>query len=538
MKTFSSVLPFALAATLGSSAFAFSLSGTVKNEAGEPIKDAQVTLVKHAQSTLTDADGIFSFLNGAGLASSQSIGFININNGVLQYSQSTREPVQVRIFDMMGNQVLNKTFNGSGSFDLRQGVSAQGTYFARVRVGNADQFIKFTAKGNYSSAKSAAGHALNKLQNANSDNLTVVAAGYDTLKVFLANLDTVVALTVKKALGTDPSANPGDSAAVTPTPGGDTPATDTSAALNPGEQTYAFGYALKNAPRPSKGCGKDATLKGTVPWQCDGSEGGSCNNDAQQFSIQVAASGENRTYYMTFPKNYDKTKPYKLLVANHCMGSSSNHIATWINVNQDHPSPYYGQLEQDKEGNYIFVAPQGDGSGMWTKGEADHQFIDALLTHIEDNYCIDTSRVFATGFSFGAMFSNSLAQSFQHRLRAVAVYAVADYNIYLPDNAGKPIAWMGVHGTSDGMCDYNRAKNSAVKRILKNNGPDGTDVSSEDVPAFNGGSHVCYDFKNVDQRFPVKFCSWGGGHQWTANDDGNWHNSWVPGVAHEFFEQF
>lgn len=322
------------------------------------------------------------------------------------------------------------------------------------------------------------------------------------------------------------------------------PSSSSAAVLEPGEKTYKFGYALKNKARPSAGCGKDATLKGTVNWSCE--QGKNCDMSAQQFSIKVNASGEDRTYYMTFPSNYDKTKPYKLLFANHCMGSSSNHMATWINADQDHPSPYYAQKAQDTEGNYIFVAPQGDGSGMWTKGEKDHQFISELLTQIEDNYCIDESRVFMTGFSFGAMFSNSLAQTFQSRVRAVAVYAVADYNIYLPDNAGKPIAWMAVHGTNDGMCDYNRAKNSAVKRILKNNGKasDGdsqfTDASSEDVPAFNGGNHQCYDFTKVDERFPVKFCSWSGQHQWTANDSWNndWGNSWVPGEVHKFFEQF
>lgn len=339
------------------------------------------------------------------------------------------------------------------------------------------------------------------------------------------------------------------SSATVPAVSSSSVASSSSVELGPTEKTYAFGYALKNAARPSKGCGKDPVLKGTIAWSCDKPSDKpslQCDAEAQQFSIKVNASGEDRTYYMTFPSNYDKTKPYKLLFANHCMGSSSNHMATWIKADQDHPSPYYAQKAQDTEGNYIFVAPQGESSGMWTKGEKDHQFISELLTHIEDNYCIDESRVFMTGFSFGAMFSNSLAQTFQSRVRAVAVYAVADYNIYLPDNAGKPIAWMAVHGTNDGMCDYNRAKNSAVKRILKNNGKasDGdsqfTDASSEDVPAFNGSNHQCYDFTKVDERFPVKFCSWSGQHQWTANDSWNndWGNSWVPGEVHKFFEQF
>lgn len=529
----------AVVAALSSTAFAYTVEGTVSDEGGQAVSGASVSLLKEGKSAKTDASGKFSIHedeaavvdpNQPGTDPSQpgtdpsqpgvvpgteaikgvyAPGFVSINNGILSYSQSSTAPVQVKIFDMMGNQVMNKTLQGAGTLDLRNGIKNQGVYIAKVRVGNAAQAVRFTTNGHYSSTLQASGNALMKAVTPG-ETLTVVADGFDTLSIPLGTLDTTVALKLTKSA--------------------------------PKEKTYKFGYALGNNPTPSKGCGKDATLKGTENWQCDRSEGGDCNQDAQLFSIQVG--NDKRTYYMTFPKDYDKNKPYKLLIANHCMGSSANHMATWINVNQDHPSPYYGQLNLDTEHNYIFVAPQGDGSGMWTKGEADHQFISDMLTKINDNYCIDTSRVFATGFSFGAMFSNSLAQSFQHRLRAVAVYAVADYNIYLPDNAGKPIAWMGVHGTQDGMCDYNRAKNSAVKRILKNNGKasDGdsqfTDASSEEVPNYSGRGHDCYDFKNVDERFPVKFCSWGGPHQWTANDDGNWRNSWVPKMVKEFFEQF
>jgi len=218
----------------------------------------------------------------------------------------------------------------------------------------------------------------------------------------------------------------------------------------------------------------------------------------------------------------------------------------------DHPSPYYGQQVLDTEGNYIFVAPRGDTDGMpWSmRSSKDHVFFGQLLTLLENNYCIDTSRVFATGFSFGAMFTNSLAQDFQDRIRAVAVYATADYNIYLPANNGKPIAWMAVHGKNDGTCSYDRAKTSALVRILKNNGkPDAngnfTDASAEKPEEVQGNTgHVCYDFKTVDPRFPVKFCSWPGDHQWTAHDYGSmavgagWEQTWVPEEVHKFFEQF
>ena len=161
--------------------------------------------------------------------------------------------------------------------------------------------------------------------------------------------------------------------------------------------------------------------------------------------------------------------------------------------------------------------------------------------------------MFITGFSYGAMFSYSLMQDMQSRVRAAATYAVADYNIWLPEGSGMkdlPIAWMNVHGVNDDSCDYNRAKNSALTRILKRNGKaddnsDFTDASSEKPEEIKGNTgHVCYDFKNVDERFPVKWCSWPGSHQWTAHDTGNmdvgwdWQGTWVPEEVHKFFEQF
>lgn len=314
------------------------------------------------------------------------------------------------------------------------------------------------------------------------------------------------------------------------------PSSSSVAVLEPGEKTYKFGYALKNKPRPSAGCGKNSTLVKTKSVE---------NGDRFEMMVE----GQNREYFITLPKNYDNTKPYKLLFAMHCMGSNAEDFVHHY-ADQDHPSPYYGQQKLDTEGNYIFVSPRGDTDGMpWSmNSDKDHKFFDKLLTTMEDNYCIDTSRVFVTGFSFGSMYSYSLAEEFQERVRAVVTYAVADYNIYEPHKSGTekqlPIAWMNVHGKNDGTCPYNTALTSALPRVLKKNGKasDGdskfTDASSEKPQEVGGSGHLCYDFKNVDERFPVKWCSWNGGHQWTAYDNGNWQNTWVPEEVHKFFEQF
>ena len=497
----------AIAATLGSSAFAYTVSGTVSDENGQAIKGASVTLVKENKSTTTDNAGKYTIHEDEqdtitppphALHATQTPGYISINSGILSYSQSGSTPVQVRIFDAMGNQVLNQKLYGSGEVDLRTGTNATGSYFAQVTMGSAKQNIRFTANGNYATSFDANGHALLK-EVQQGETLQFIAEGFDTLSVPLGTLDTTVNVTLTK----------------TPPPA----------------PTFKFGYALKNDPTPSKGCGTTSKLQKTKSVE---------NGD--RFELRVGS--ENREYFLTLPKNYDNKKPYKLLFAMHCMGSNAEDFVHH-SPDQDHPSPYYGQQKLDTEGNYIFVSPRGDTDGMpWSvSSDKDHKFIDQLLTTLEENYCIDTSRVFMTGFSFGAMVTNSMAQDMQDRLRAVAVYATADYNIYLPKNKGLPIAWMAVHGKNDGTCQYNRARDSALKRILKNNGKadaDGnfTDASAEKPKEVGGSGHLCYDFTTVDERFPVKFCSWNGQHQWTAYDNGNWQNTWVPEEVHKFFEQF
>lgn len=506
----SPILPIVLASALCTSAFAYTVQGTVTNKSdGKAIADASVSLITNELSTKTDSSGKFKlFVNEEDLGihlGKQSVGNFSIHQGVLQYTQHGSTPIEVKIFDLVGNLVLNKKLYGAGSMDLGHSVDSKGTYFARIRTGSAVENIKFVSDGSVYSSKSASIAKNALLKRSDTDDLQVIADGFDTLKIALNNLDTTLALE-----------------------------------LTPAEKKFKFGYALKNTPTPSKGCGTVSTLKTDKVVE-----------NGEHHAVNV--NGTFREYFITLPKDYDNTKPYKLLFAMHCYGSSAEDFVHHT-PDYDHPTPYYGQQVLDKNSDYIFVSAQAV-NGLWNKGQEDHDFFGKMLTTMEENYCIDTSRVFVTGFSFGAMFSNSLAQDYQDRIRAVATYAVADYNIWLPQENGSnknlPIAWMNVHGVNDDRCLYDRAVNSALPRILKNNGKasDGdsqfTDASAEKPEEIKGNTgHVCYDFKTVDPRFPVKWCTWPGYHQWTAHDEGNmsvgwnWEKTWVPEAVHEFFEQF
>ena len=487
-----SVFPIVLA-TAFTAASAFTLTGTVTDEADAPVAGATVKLLAKGDSTTTGQDGKFTIHteDKLGLSTDNfTPGHIDIVDGVLRFAQSSNATVQVSIFDMVGNLVLRQELHGSGQVDLRQGTTAPGTYFAKVRVGSAVETVRFTTDGTrFSSAVRQDRGRKALLKPGDGDTLSVTASGFDPLKVALANLDTAVTLKLTKAAD---------------------------------EQTYAFGYALKNAPTPSKGCGKDNTLKDNFVYTSEGIE---------------------HEIYLTLPENYDKNKPYRLVFGMHYMGGSAEAVAK--------REAYYGLRNQSgaKE-NSIFVAPHGyttekDRSGKETENpwrcgdDKDHIFFDEFLTYLNENLCIDTSRVFSVGFSFGAMFSNALAQDFQDRLRGVVVFATMDMVIYMPKNKGLPIAWMGTVGMEDPLCTPELGR-SARDRILKNNGkPDAdgkfTDARGEEAEEYTGGKHVCYDYKTVDPRFPVKWCTFDGKHAYNASDDGK---VWTTPTAWEFITQF
>ena len=478
----------AMALAMVASAQAFTLTGKVSDESGKAIEKASVELLKEGLKTTTDAKGEFKIFKeekndsiGGSEAihvARRSIGYVSVMNGVLSYSQSTNEPVRVQIFDAVGSRILNETLQGKGTLDLQSVVRSQGSYFARVSVGSAQSSFRFTSNGNY---KASFGEAVARglAKEGDGDNLRVIATDYDTLTVALSNLDTNVTLKLKKTVK---------------------------------QPEYAYGWGLKNDPVPTRGCGKDTKLdykyRGDKPY------------------IEFKWSKGTRTVRIDIPKSYDKNKPYKLIFGMQCMGG-------WAGGVQD--EGYYGLKPFDKEESVIFVAPEGNGNqAPWAQD--DYLLFDELLAMLEGNFCIDSSRVFSTGFSYGSMFSNGLSWNHQDVLRAVAVYETAERNIWLPQRKKMGIGWMGVLGLQDDLCRPEMGR--AARDIILELNSEGGKAKNERAQEYGGnGPHLCYDYKTVEERFPVRWCTQNGGHIWDHKDPGQ-RQSWVPETTWDFFNKF
>jgi len=279
---------------------------------------------------------------------------------------------------------------------------------------------------------------------------------------------------------------------------------DATAAPAAGAATYP--YPLKNAPVPSKGCGAAPSITSG--------------------SFDLNWSMGTRQVHINIPDSYDNSKPYRLIFGMQCMGGSGAQVVA---------ENFYGLKPFDGEGTTIFVAPEGNGNQLpWD--ENDYTMFDELLEKLKNELCIDESRVFSVGFSYGSMFSNGLSWNHQKVLRAVACYETAERNIPLPDHTGDGIGWMGVLGFDDDLCTPEMGR-SARDIILKHNSEGGAAVNEQAEEATPGGPHTCYDYTTVKEEFPVRWCTESGGHLWEHKDPGS-SNTWVPEATWEFINKF
>jgi poly(3-hydroxybutyrate) depolymerase len=271
----------------------------------------------------------------------------------------------------------------------------------------------------------------------------------------------------------------------------------------------------KNTPCPSLGCGKNLS-------------------DLKSGTYTIESAGLSRKYIIDIPENYDKNTPYRLIFGMHMMGGNMN---TVVNMN------YYGlKTYADKENvPVIFVAPEGnsDRTPWRVNDDKDHVFFADMLKLFKEKLCVDTSRVFCCGFSYGAMVTYSLSLDFQKDLRAVACYAPANWNIYLPVNTHEPIAFYSTTGTDDFLCKYvnsDEKKEGGKYCVLKHLEDNGCTIP-ETIPTATGSTHISTEFQGCKDGYPVIFGSFKGSHSMNEKDPGSDIN-WIAKETWDFFMRF
>ncbi len=254
----------------------------------------------------------------------------------------------------------------------------------------------------------------------------------------------------------------------------------------------------------SPGCGTTSTVTfGSVPGESGDNVG---VGDGGYVTIQ--SGGQSRGFAMRLPDNYDNTRPYPLVFGFHWNGGNSKEVDT--GGSNGYISAHFG-LQYMSNNGAIFVAPDGINAGWANSGGRDLQFLDDMIQLIEENYCVDTSRLFANGFSYGGGMSYAIACDRANVFRGVAIYNGAVLSGC--ENGNDPIAYWQMAGLTDGTCTMDMAR-PMRDRFVENNGctPQDPPQPPQPPPFLSSGGHVCTNYEGCSGGHPLRWCVHQSGH--------------------------
>lgn len=241
----------------------------------------------------------------------------------------------------------------------------------------------------------------------------------------------------------------------------------------------------------------------------------------------IQSGGMNREYILRVPDDYDSSKPYRLIIAYHWLNGNADQVANGGGSTED---PYYG-LWDLAENSTIFVAPEGLDAGWANSGGRDLTLTDAILDEVMGDLCIDKTRIFATGFSYGAGMSYAIACARADVFRGVALYAGAQLSGC--EGGTTPIAYFHAHGVGDSVLNISQGRSLRDHFVEVN----GCTPQNPPEPGQNSGTHICTSYEGCSEGHPLRWCAHGGDHNPTEKDQGQ-SKSWVPDEAWAFISQF
>jgi len=458
------------------------LRGVVSNRAGKPIANAVLTLAKQGLKDTTGSDGAYALSQITAakmpllLPQKQSI---TIDRGFLEISLPASSPVSVEIFDVKGHLLKKEvsTVVSAGFYRLNvEDVSRTAKLLVvKASIGTtAYTFRYLPLYRNAYQVNLASQHARSI-----GEKLSKVAAIDDTIKITAPNF-----------------------------------AAKDMAITSYEQQLDITLDTMGGGAGSSSGCGKTPTLKSG--------------------SRTIKSGSDTRNYMIRIPENYDNTHPYPLVFAFHWRGGTMTDVDG--GGSSGYAWSYYGIRElADKSANsqMIFVAP--DGNGGWANSNGrDVTLVDDLLKLIKGDLCIDTTRIFAMGFSWGGGMSYALACGRPKVFRAVAVYAGMELSGCVGGEL--PVAYIGIHGVVDRTNNISAGR-SLRDRYVKNNG---CTAQNPPEPSAGSGKHIVTSYSGCKAGYPVIWAAFDGDHT-PGNVDGGGDDgakTWTKAEVWKFFTQF
>ncbi len=243
--------------------------------------------------------------------------------------------------------------------------------------------------------------------------------------------------------------------------------------------------------------------------------------------LTIQSGGKSRSFILSIPDNYDNTKQYRLVFGFHWYGGTAEQVAGGGSDGDVYA--HYG-LRRLANNTTIFVAPQGLNNGWANPGGEDVRFVDDMISRIGGDLCVDTTQVFALGFSYGAGMSVALACARPAVFRAIV--SIAGGEISGCAGGTTPVAFMGIHGLGDNIAGGRALRDKWVRT-------NGCTPQNAPEPTRGSNTHITTYYSGCKAGYPVVWAPFDGGHQQGPVDGcagcESGARSWVKSEVWKFF---
>lgn len=242
--------------------------------------------------------------------------------------------------------------------------------------------------------------------------------------------------------------------------------------------------AADAGPRPDVGF-RDASAPDAAPADASVAMSG-CGRPQMSglFDGTISVNGRMREVLVSVPAGYDPNRPYALVFGWHGQ-----------NWTKDAFRDAHRDLEMASNGDAIVAWPQAlmlGGSLSWdlNGNGQDVALYDEMHAYFTSNFCIDTTRVFSFGRSYGAFFTNVLGCVRRSELRGLSAWAGNGPSGNCP---GRVSAWVG-HAQDDPTVRYTTSTRDSYVRA---NGCTSMTLPAADAPCVSyvgcqGGTQVTW----------------------------------------------
>ena len=245
------------------------------------------------------------------------------------------------------------------------------------------------------------------------------------------------------------------------------------------------------------------------------SSSNSSENSSSEFNFsfgkqiqQIEIEGSTREYTLYLPKSYSTSDSLPLLFSIHGLGSNMD-----FNFNYTK----FDQLAETE--NFILVHPNALNKSWSTSTDnnLDIIFIQNLIDYLENEYNVNSQRIYVTGMSNGGFFSLALACHVSGKIAAVSSVTGTMYRPAINScQPSKPVPVLQIHGTEDNIVNYSTVEN-VIEFWTQHNNTELSVISSilPDIDPTDGSTVEKFVYTNGDEGVEVHHLKIiGGSHQW------------------------